>query len=230
MDYKETIVSFCLWGKDAKYQVGAIRNIEIIQRAKPEWKIAFYIADDVNSTVIGKIQDMADYVQILPANDESDWSTSFWRFRAVIEHPDSIVFIRDTDSRLTEREFTMMEEFIDSDKKFHIIRDHPNHYSKIMAGLWGTKGNFFDLNDKMMTFISHTATNQFYSDQHFLNELVYNEVKNEAIIHDEFRPDGNRTVPKRINWQYCGQPITARDQIERPEDTEILKKWYQTRK
>ena len=40
---KKNIISFSLWGDDAKYWVGALRNIELARKLYPGWQIRFYI-------------------------------------------------------------------------------------------------------------------------------------------------------------------------------------------
>ena len=44
---------------------------------------------------------------------------------------------RDLDSRPTRREVAAVEEWLDSSKAVHIMRDHPSHKAAIMAGMWG---------------------------------------------------------------------------------------------
>ena len=46
---------------------------------------------------------------------------------------------RDLDSLFSHREQAAVEEWLKSEKCFHIMRDHPAHDEVILAGLWGTK-------------------------------------------------------------------------------------------
>ena len=63
----------------------------------------------------------------------------FWRFYP-IENKDIDIFLsRDVDSRITEREMKFVNEWINSDKIFHIIRDHPGHRIEILRGTFGIK-------------------------------------------------------------------------------------------
>ena len=51
-----------------------------------------------------------------------------------------IFFSRDLDSRINDRELAAVNEWLDSEKPFHIIRDHIDHgHVPILAGLWGTR-------------------------------------------------------------------------------------------
>ena len=46
---------------------------------------------------------------------------------------------RDLDSRLNERELAAVQEWLDSSKEFHFMRDHPQHNTEILGGVWGCK-------------------------------------------------------------------------------------------
>ena len=46
---------------------------------------------------------------------------------------------RDLDSRSNERELAAVQEWLDSSKEFHFMRDHPQHKTTILGGLWGCK-------------------------------------------------------------------------------------------
>jgi hypothetical protein len=46
---------------------------------------------------------------------------------------------RDLDSRLNAREISAVNEWIDSDKDFHFMRDHPYHGTTILGSGWGCK-------------------------------------------------------------------------------------------
>ena len=46
---------------------------------------------------------------------------------------------RDLDSRFSEREQEAVYEWVNGEKIFHIIRDHPEHGTSILGGTWGCK-------------------------------------------------------------------------------------------
>ena len=71
-------------------------------------------------------------------NEKGDWTGMFWRFLAA-DHLSDIVLSRDTDSRLNKREKAAVDEWLNSDKDFHIMRDHPYHATEILGGMWGCR-------------------------------------------------------------------------------------------
>ena len=46
---------------------------------------------------------------------------------------------KDLDYRLSLRETAAVQEWLDSNMIFHVMRDHPLHRMKVPAGMWGIK-------------------------------------------------------------------------------------------
>jgi hypothetical protein len=99
------------------------------------------------------------------------------------------------DSIVNLRDQYCINEFIKSDKKFQIIRDHPVHSSHILAGMWGIKKGLLQTNiqdlfnkfKKQVVFgITKQKTFQRYSDQHFLAKFIYPIVMHDALVFDEY--------------------------------------------
>ena len=69
-----------------------------------------------------------------------DWpdGNMFWRFLAI---DDSDVCIsRDADSVVNEREVAAVNQWLDSDKQWHLMSDHRLHKKhRMMGGMWGFK-------------------------------------------------------------------------------------------
>ena len=56
----------------------------------------------------------------------------FWRFLALNDPLVDIFIVRDTDSRINIREERAVNEWLESDKLLHVMRDHPHHFYKIL--------------------------------------------------------------------------------------------------
>ena len=50
-----------------------------------------------------------------------------------------LILSRDLDSRFSDREQEAVRDWLNSNKKFHIMRDHPDHGTEILGGTWGCK-------------------------------------------------------------------------------------------
>jgi hypothetical protein len=128
-----------------------------------------------------------------------------WRF-AASEDPEVNVFLsRDCDSRISEREVSAINEWLLSDKDFHIMRDHPYHSTHILGGMWGLKNNVIPLIDMMKNFFSGGNIMEYGSDQRFLKS-VYSILENDRYTHDDFFEKKPFPI-KRENGRFIGERI-----------------------
>ena len=132
------IIAFSLWGNDYRYLGGALQNVELAKYFYPEWVCRFYIGESTNKEFINKLSDNNN-VEIINMPEMGDYTGMCWRFLSASDPDVDITIIRDADSRLHSRELLLVDEWISSNKLFHIIRDHKFHNAKIMGGMWGSK-------------------------------------------------------------------------------------------
>ena len=76
---------------------------------------------------------------------------ALWRFLVACDPQVDCYIVRDVDSPPCGRDRQMADEWLASGRDFHIIRDHPQHATLILAGLWGAVG--FSLAD----FLQHAT-------------------------------------------------------------------------
>jgi hypothetical protein len=177
------IISFCLWGDNPKYTIGAIENAKLAKTIYPDWICRFYVGTSTPDEIWDELYDM-DNTEMIDMEIDGDWTGMFWRFYPASENDVDIFIVRDTDSRLSQREKEAVDEWLESGKGLHIMRDHPFHESLIMGGMWGMKKGTFP---KMKELIDIYKRGDFWQvDQNFLNEMVYPLCKNNTFIHDEF--------------------------------------------
>ena len=62
-----------------------------------------------------------------------------WRFLPALDLTVDTLLVRDLDSDISPREVAAVEEFLQSSKEFHVMRDHPHHGVAILGGTWGVK-------------------------------------------------------------------------------------------
>ena len=175
------IISFSLWGDNPKYTVGAIKNAELIDTIYPGWIGRFYCGKSVPINIIDILKTYTN-VEVIEMEEIGDWSGMFWRFYAC---EDSDVMIsRDTDSRLNLREKNAVDEWLNSDKDFHIMRDHPYHNVLILGGMWGVRNGILK---NIVDLIKNYNKGDFWQvDQNFLSEQIYPIVVNSSFVHDSY--------------------------------------------
>jgi len=181
------IISFSLWGQDPKYTIGAIRNAELAPEIYPGWTCRFYTGEDVTDEIKSKLLDLKSEVIEMGG---ADWNGMFWRFFAA-ENAD-IMISRDTDSRLGEREKAAVDEWLASDKDFHIMRDHPYHKTEILGGMWGCRNGILkDVKGMIQDYDTKEYHNKYQVDQNFLREVVWPLVWDKSCVHDPYFSTGH---------------------------------------
>ena len=181
------ILSFSLYGKDPIYTIGAIKNAQLKQEIFSEWYMWVYY----NYTVPEKIiEELSRYkkVKLIFVNEDNKFANSMWRFLPVSEKNVDYFISRDADSRISKRDYTAVQEWITSDKSYHIIRDHPGgHWWPMNAGMWGCKGNIIqDISSKIKKYTLGKNFHDKSIDQYFLKDVIYPEALKSLFLHDEY--------------------------------------------
>tara|TARA_R110001583_G_scaffold194636_1_gene366033 strand:+ start:766 stop:1425 length:660 start_codon:yes stop_codon:yes gene_type:complete len=214
------LITFSLWGQDPKYLIGAIRNAELAKEIYPDWRCRFYVGQSVPSQIIIQLEGFGN-VDVVQRPEFGDWRGMFWRFLPASEEGVDIMISRDTDSRLNIREKAAVDEWLASDQKLHIMRDHPHHGYPILGGMWGAKqGAIKNIEHLIDNFAQEDA---YGTDYKFFAELIFPKLKTgDIMIHDEFF--GGQPFPtKRDGLQFVGQ-VFDENEITVAEHIEALRK------
>lgn len=174
-------ISYCLWGSNPKYIYGLYRNIETIQSKLRGYKIYLYVNRNYDIDIKG--------VTVVRTKHNSNY-LMFDRFRNVAD----ITYSRDLDSPVLDREIEAMQEFEASDKMFHIIRDHPYHRARILGGTCGIKRGAVKAINKIINDNIYLYEDKWFSDQEFLNDVIYPLIKDRVLIHSSFNFYSDETI------------------------------------
>ena len=212
------IISFSLWGNIPKYTEGAIKNAELALEIYPDWICRYYLGKNTPLGIIGRLSEF-DNTEIYIMNEPGDWTGMFWRFYAASDLDVDVMISRDVDSRLTVREKAAVDDWLASDKDFHIMRDHPYHNAPILGGMWGVR-NCLLLD--MVEYINKYSKGDFWQvDQNFLRECIYLKIKDDAFVHDEYF-EKNSFPTERESGYFVGQAFDENDEQLNPEHSEML--------
>lgn len=221
----KNVVSYSLWGDAPMYWIGALRNIEMVNKYFPGWISRFYIDDNCNRELIETIK--GENVEVVLVKSKDSFHGMFWRFWAAEESDVDIFLSRDCDSRFSDREVSAIQEWLNSDKDFHIMRDHPYHTVPILGGMWGCRNGILR-NIKFSEVIE--KWNQFGRkgiDQDFLGSVIYPYVRDRALEHTDFNLRfGGEIKPfptKRNNYEFVGDVYDENDN-RHPDYWKIIKK------
>jgi hypothetical protein len=185
------IISFCLWGGEAKYNVGAIRNFELARQIYPDWICRYYCGQSTPQSTLDKLMDLdptGEYLQILMEPNDGDWRLMLERF-TVMEDAINVecMISRDCDSRLSQREKLAVDEWLASDKNAHIMHCHFHHSVPILGGMWGIKRCL--LASEMAQWAREWAKShesRWQCDQDFLKNEIWPLIKNNVMNHADF--------------------------------------------
>lgn len=220
-------ISFSLFGSAPIYTSGLIRNLEIAPSIYPDWAVVVFVDDHVPESTISRIGELGGRALRPSGNPGLDKRT--WRFGAVFLEDAEAVIFRDSDSRINERERSCVQQWMDSGKDLHIMRDHPFHSWWIMAGMWGVRaGAVKSAIREVLTRSKGFSNNE---DQDLLASAVYPKLASSSVVHDSFFRRESWAVPfpvSRKNGSFVGERITS---LEEPEPTmrEVLVKYESSR-
>lgn len=113
----------------------------------------------------------------------------FWRFLVADDQDVELFVVRDSDSRIEERDVAGIRAFVASDRAFYCIYDHRYHIDPIMGGMWGAhRGKLARLlggHSMQQLAVAWAADNMPIArkgmDQVFLRETVWPLVKADAL-------------------------------------------------
>ena len=223
----KNIVAYSLWGDHPMYWVGALRNIELVKKYFPGWICRFYIDSNCKQELINTIK--GDTVEVVLVNSKDSFHGMFWRFWAAEDLDVDIFLSRDCDSRITEREVKAIKEWIDSDKYFHIMRDHPYHTVPILGGMWGCRNGIMKSIGLLKLMKNWTHYSIKGCDQDFLGQIIYPLVKNVSMEHSEFNLRFGPTCGEirnfptiRNNYEFVGEIFDEND-VRNPDHWKIIK-------
>lgn len=214
------VISFCLYGDKNFYCLGLIENIDIINEKYSDWEIYVYYAN-IPEKILNILKNKQNTYLFECQHNGYNWEGMFWRFYPIDNKENNIdIFLsRDVDSRISDREMKFVNEWINTDKIFHIIRDHPGHRIEILGGTFGMKVKQFKKISNLKTidyyktiFYDKFNKNQDRQpDQVFLCQYVWPLIKDNYIGHialEELRFSKEDILTNFISG-FIGEPINS---------------------
>ncbi|WP_316804883.1 hypothetical protein [Pedobacter nototheniae] len=217
------VISFSLFGHDKKYFANIDSCMTSYHTFFPDWVIRIYVSDDLKEEVLKKIKSYRCELIIMKSRG-IDFRYTFWRYLVLDDKSVSHALVRDIDSIASEREKLMVDEWMNSNKTLHIIRDHPDHTDLIMGGLFDRR---FDPSFKMeKAMLKFRKLNKLGIDQRFL-KLIYNHYSPDILVHDilkRYAKEEPVIIPHQSTESFIGE-INVNHQHKR-RDLEKLKQFY----
>lgn len=131
--------SYSLYGKDLNYYKPLLSNIRI---AKANGiKVYISVIESEYRFIKSFFSEVYNHIIFIKYGDNYKNKEKLLRYLSISQIECDIIHFKDSDSLITERELSYMKYWESSTYDYLIIRDHPLHYSKILAGLFSIKKN-----------------------------------------------------------------------------------------
>jgi hypothetical protein len=179
----KNIIAFSVFSKKIRYWQLIKENISLAKTLYPDFICRFYIEEKSLINYEHYIQ-TNDQIEIILMPESNGVQGTFWRFLGCVDNSVDIFLSRDIDSLLNIKESLAVKEWLESDKDFHIMRDHKRHHNKpIMGGMWGCRNGLMKKIGFGELLNNCKKTNDYGDDQNFLAEQVYPLVYPYAFEH-----------------------------------------------
>jgi len=195
-------ISFSLWGDKFRYNGGAVQNAELALEVYPGWDCVFFVGASVPEKTIEDLSKFPN-VKLLSTAAAGDWTGMFWRFTLIDSGEYDAVIVRDVDSRLSFREKAAVDEWLKSDKLFHIMRDNHQHNTEILGGMWGVRKSVLNFSDAISRY--SRVGDYWQTDQNFLRDVIWSIASTSSVTHDEFFAKINFPFGTRNQFHFVGQ-------------------------
>lgn len=242
------VVSYSLWCQEEKmdpqsqaqckemYCMGAIRNLELRDLLYPEWTFRYYIDDSVPDNIVKTLKrkgaEIVNMTNVTIPGTDKKYPGMFWRFLPFNDNNVDVFIVRDSDSRINVREALAVNEWLQSEKQLHVMRDHPHHKYKILGGMWGfnsNKGrpNFNEICNKFLKRRNYTFKRM--DDMLFLDNIYdYYSLKNEVHENDSYY--NNKSFPDNTDidkyYNYVGEIFDENDNaVHKCRDSVLIEKF-----
>lgn len=111
-----------------------------------------------------------------------------WRFLPLLDPQAYTVLTRDSDALISHREAAAIQQWLNSNYTFHVMRDHQAHKAHILAGMFGVKTHQRrDLVEGLTRVLVVLGKNQKYdTDQTLLSKIFWPTVMHDVMAHDSY--------------------------------------------
>ena len=205
------LISYALYGNNTLYSEGAVRNVLDAQMYYPGWICRVYVSNEISNSMIKRLEEVGAEIVSKTRKDYADGM--FWRFLPMSENDIDVCLVRDTDAVILQREVDAVNQWLESDRLFHIMRDHPLHKTVIVGCALGSKKGAILNIDKMIDDWGYY--NKRGADQEFLKHKIYPIIKNSVMIHTDlvgYKDEKITSFPtQRINGEFIGCGTRAKD-------------------
>ncbi|XP_037081982.1 uncharacterized protein LOC119102633 isoform X2 [Pollicipes pollicipes] len=149
--------------------------------------------------------------------DISQKHFSVWRFVVLADDSVRRFIVRDLDSLMNQRERDAVDEWLASNRTFHVMRDHPEQQIEILAGMWGGWNRYNSVYRPVLRKIMN-ATTRLWKDEQTLRAVLWPEMlrRRDVLAHDSYTcqkfPHTKPFPSQRRNREFVGAKLLILNQ------------------
>jgi hypothetical protein len=191
------VISYSLFGNRPRYLKGAIANVRAAHSVYPHWTCRFYVDNSVPSDVLKELASEGADVRVVEGLPRAKYGT-LWRFLVADDPAAARYLVRDCDSVVSVRERLAVDDWIESGRHFHVMRDHFAHNELVLAGMWGGVAGALPSMGRAFTAYIEKRYLRPMADQEFLREVMWPTIRQSVLVHDsQFSFGERRDFPRR---------------------------------
>lgn len=244
-NFDKKVISFIVWENKPEQVVGAIANAIYAAEIYPDWICRFYTCKDMPRELFQRLNEMEHVETVEIESSKHDYKNILYRFLPAGE-PDVYAMIsRDVESRLSYREKYAVDEWMESDKMFHVMYDHPNFAGHVLPGCWGVKNKTLVGIGSIIRYYLTTMIDRPWEnaislhgnevvynkgiDRHFLETVIYPMIDVSSMRHDEYTKNAlgiqigqNFPTQRKSADGYVGEIYDTEDNPIHPDWREMI--------
>ncbi len=181
---KKKLISFHVYNATSFYLCG-LENLRLLPSIYPGWTYRFYVSEEAPQYFVDQFYHSDAEIIIMDSAFEASFR-NLCCFLPWDEEDVEVNLVRDVSARVSLREKYAVDEWLESDKFYHIMRDHWSHKFRIIPKLWGSRRGdnvVFDMRSEIEKFIASQDGNSPDLDRIFLSEVLYPVIASRALIH-----------------------------------------------
>lgn len=197
---RKKMVAFSLYGSKPAYCETLILNAKAMRTIYPDWTMRVYHDDTIPVHLPPRLKLLDVECLNIQTLNAQHMPGTFWRFLALADWDYDVVIMRDADSVISEREKILVDEWLATDKPFHVIRDWYGHTDLVLAGLWGARGGFLgDIRARIDHYLQNEKSiHPTHADQFFLAQHVWARIKPYCVHHSSLIPFEGATWSEKL--------------------------------
>lgn len=182
----DRVISFALPDANPAVAIGAVANAKLAQSIYPGWKCRLYVAQSVPNTIKSALR--AQGADVIEASEQhADVPPALWGCLAADDISVGVFLCRSCTSRLSAKDADATNDWLNSGKRAHVMRDHVLHRNLVLPGMWGARTDHpLFVSARVDRFMHAYGNPPRGREQRFLDCEIWPAICDDCLIHDSY--------------------------------------------